>query len=281
MTHALLRRRPPDIAAAAVTRAREAGALVVCSDFDGTLAPIVATSDLARPLPAAVAALEWLTRAGAAAASPSVRVAIVTSRDTDDLARHLTVGPEALVIGCAGLERRRDGAAELDPEAERWLPALDEAARRLHGALDGGPLAGARIERKRCGVVLHTRGVHGEGIEGRAGELARAVADALGLRLVHGKRSYELRPPVDRDKATALDAVVAQAPPGAGVIAAGDDVPDVPMLRAAATMPGGIAVAVTDEETADIVVDAATDVVDGPWGWAEVLHHVVAALRPR
>ena len=56
---------PDRLAAALVQGAVAAGGLLVCTDFDGSLAPIVRRPDDARALPRAMAAVAWLTRRGA------------------------------------------------------------------------------------------------------------------------------------------------------------------------------------------------------------------------
>lgn len=274
---------PEALGASIAAAACEAGALVLCTDFDGTLAPLVAHPAQARALAPALASLRWLGRPGAAGDSPSVRAAVVTSRSCDDLLERIDgdAGAETVVVGCAGLEVHRRGATTIDPEAVPWLSALAAAAEELGRALGGGRVPGAWIERKGCGVVVHTRGVHRAGAFDEARQLAVEVGELTGLRVVAGKHAVELRPPVDRDKATGALGVAAAAPEGAVLCVAGDDLPDLAMLRVAATRPGGIAVAVADDETPEAVVDAATERVDGPRGWAAVLSATVRALESR
>lgn len=271
---------PQQLAHAVTDAALRAGGLLICTDFDGTLAPIVGEPRDAHPLPEAVVALEWLSRGGAAAADGGripVRLAVVTSRDAGDLAGRLPLGPEAQIVGCAGLERWVEGRSLIDPRALPYLEAIDAAGDDLAAAVSDGRLPGARLERKRCSAVLHTRGARREEVEPEAAALAHAVAARHGLRLIAAKRALELRPPVDGDKATAVMALRDGAP-GHLLCVAGDDLPDVPMLRTAAT-GGGIAVAVADVETPDVVLEAATATVEGPWGWAATLGALAENLR--
>jgi trehalose 6-phosphate phosphatase len=271
---------PQDLARTIATAALACGGLLLCTDFDGTLSPIVRDHQEAQPLPQAVEALAWLTRSGAGAgegARAPVRLAVVTSRDADDLVARLPLGPEAAVVGCAGLERWVDGRTVLDPAAAAFLPALEAAAEALARVVANGRLPGATVERKSCSAVLHIRAVAAASAEAEARELARATADRLGLRLVTGKRALELRPPLDTDKATAVIALHAQRA-GDLLCVAGDDLPDVPMLRVAAT-GGGIAVAVADRETPEVVLQSATVTVEGPWCWGETLSALVGYLR--
>lgn len=270
-----------DVAGRVVAATRAAGGLLLCTDYDGTLAPIAATPEEAHAVPAAVEALTWLSRAGAAAGTggfPRLRVAIVTSRSSADLVGRLRLGPEAVVIGSSGLERWTAGHVELDPEVVPWLPAITEATGLLATALAGDRVAGARLERKQCGVVIHIRGVHRESAEREAVALAREVGGRTGLRVLVGKRAVELRPPLDRDKGSAVRDLRRGAFRAAALCVAGDDLPDVPMLEIAAAVEPGLAVAVADVETPNAVLDAARLRVDGPWEWASALRELVQLL---
>ncbi|HEY6379932.1 MAG TPA: trehalose-phosphatase [Candidatus Dormibacteraeota bacterium] len=262
--------------------AQAAGALLLCTDYDGTLSPIAPTPESANPLATAVSALTWLSRSGAErgeGARVPVRVATITSRACAHLVDRLQLGPEAIIVGSAGLERWSRGHIDIDPEVVEWLPAIDEAAGRLATALAEGRAPGARLERKQCGVAIHTRGLHSAEAERDALLLAREVGEVTGLRVQPAKHALELRPPLDRDKGTALLDLRGGALARAAVCAAGDDFADIPMLEAAIAQPHSTAVAVVDVETPAAVIDVASAAVDGPWGWAEVLQSLVEELR--
>ncbi|HEY0408653.1 MAG TPA: trehalose-phosphatase, partial [Candidatus Dormibacteraeota bacterium] len=190
---------PDRLAAALVRGAVAAGGLLVCTDFDGSLAPIVRRPDDARALPRAMAAVAWFTRRGAregVGARCPVGLAVVTGRDSDDVARRLELGPEGVASGNHGLERWSARGLELEQGVEAWLPALASAAAELEAALERGRLPGARLERKRCAAVLHTRGMGSAAAEAEALELAREVASAWGLGVARGKRATEVRVPL-------------------------------------------------------------------------------------
>ncbi len=274
---------PDRLAAELVRGAVDAGGLLVCTDFDGSLAPIVQRPDQARALPRAMAAVAWLTRPGArdgVGARCPVGLAVVTGRDSDDAGRRLELGPEGVVSGNLGLERWSGGRLELEPGVEQWLPALAAAAAELEAALAAGRLPGARLERKRCSAVLHTRGLRSAAAEAEALELAMEVATACGLTVATGKRAAEVRVPVARDKGSAVSELRAAGWGAAALCAAGDDDGDIPMLRVArAAGPLGTAVAIADAEVPDQVIAAAAHTVDGPWAWAEALDLLVEGLR--
>ena len=253
---------------------RSAGALVLVTDYDGTIAPIAPTPDQAHAVPSATAALNRL------GATPGVRLAVITSRSCVDLARRLADDSRLLLIGSAGLERMEAGRLSVLPAVVPWLPAVGDASDRLAVALAEGAVPGARLERKQCGVVVHTRGLHRADADAQAEALGRSVAAITGLRVIVGKRAIELRPPLDIDKGDALAALMAKAPAGAAVVAAGDDLPDVPMLQLAARCPHGVGVGVADSETPEAVREAASVLLDGPWAWGDALAALAARLAP-
>jgi trehalose-phosphatase len=277
--------RPDRLAAELVRGAVGAGGLLVCTDFDGSLAPIVHRPEEARPLPRAAEAVAWLSRRGAreavGAACP-VGLAVVTGRDSDDVARRLHLGPEGVASGNLGLERWSGGRVELEDGVEPWLPALAAATGDLEMALGQDRLPGARLERKRCATVLHTRGLGTPGADAEAVRLAEEVAAAYGLAVTAGKRAAEVRVPLARDKGSATADIRAAGWEAAALCAAGDDGGDVPMLRVALEAgPHGTAVVIADAEAPDEVLEVAAHTVDSPWAWAEALELLVEGLRRR
>jgi trehalose-phosphatase len=190
------------------------------------------------------------------------------------------LGPEAVVSGNYGLERRRaDGESTVVAAAERWLPALQAATVDLERALHDGRCPGARLERKRCGVVVHTRGLERLDSAGCALELADEVASRWKLAVVPGKMVAEVRIPLRRTKADAVSDVRRGRWREAALCIAGDDLGDVPMLRLSEGMLHGIGVAVGDGETPPGLIEAADWRLSGPEAWAEALTEVVERLQ--
>jgi len=274
---------PERLADRIVETAVTAGGLVLCTDFDGSLAPIVEDPDTAREVPAAGAALAWLSRRGAAhgvGARCPTRAAVVTARDAEDAFARVSLGVEAVVVGNHGLDRLVRGRLSLAAAVVPWIPVLDAAQVALADALTVGRAPGARLERKRCNVVVHCRGVEWPGVEDAVAGLAAEVAARTGLWLTRGKMAVELRVPVHRNKATAVRALRRGPWLTAALCTAGDDHGDVGMLALAEAMPErGTAVAVIDAETPEVVVGAASWRIQGPLEWAATLELVVEGLR--
>ena len=187
----------------------------VFTDFDGTLAPIVASPDAAVPLDGVVPALEELARLVG-------RVAVISGRPVEFLQRFFTAAPVRL-SGLYGLQAVIDGERRDDPRAEDWRQAVDAV---VVDAATSGP-AGMHVESKGLSVTLHYR-EHPEAAEAVA-VWAGAQAERSGLELRSARMSVELHPPVDTDKG----AVVTQLAEGLDAVCfLGDDVGDLPAFAA-------------------------------------------------
>ena len=273
---------PESLAGMVADAALRCGALLLCTDFDGSIAPIRSRPGEVNALPGAERALAWLSRRGASAgrgARCATRVAVITARDSEDISTRIMLGPEAVISGNYGLESWRNGEVTVVPEAARWLPALEAAAVDLDGALHEGRCAGARLERKRCGVVLHTRGVERPGLEECALTLAHDVAARWQLAVVPGKQVAEIHLPVRRNKADAVRDLRRGRWRDAALCIAGDDVGDVPMLALASQTDGAVSLAVGDGDTPPAVLEAARWRLPGPEAWAAALSELVERLR--
>jgi trehalose 6-phosphate phosphatase len=258
------RMRPDEVIAE--LRPRLDGALIA-TDFDGTLAPIVADPEDSRPVAGAVEVLAALAEAGA-------HVGVVTGRDAATVLRlgGLQAVPGLVVEGLYGLEQWRGGELRT-PETP--VP-MAELSRRLPELLATERAAdGVWIEDKRLSLVLHTRpAADPEAEHARLRGPAEHLARELGLHVHPGRNVLEFRLP-GYDKGGAVRRLVECTEPRA-VLYAGDDVGDLPAfaaidaLRQDGTPAWGVA-ATSDEAPAELI-GAADVTVDGPAG-------VVALLR--
>ncbi len=186
-------------------------------DFDGTLAPIVATPDKARINGAVASRLRRLARL--------VPVAIVTGRAVADVRSRLEFEPH-FIVGNHGAE---DG---LDREAsECRARSLDALRSQLAGQADAIRIAGIRVEDKGQSIALHYRLAtdRAAAVE----RIRRLLADAgPGVRVFAGKMVENAVAADAADKAQAVIALVARS--GADrAFFAGDDVNDEPVFAAA------------------------------------------------
>ncbi len=202
--------------AAVVRTARRvawADRLLVATDFDGTLAPLVDDPAAARALPEALDALHAL------AALPRTSVAVVSGRSLKDLrallgdtgSLHLigSHGAEASGGGPPGVEVGGDGspgavrprAASLAPDAARALTALTTA---LTVMVDTFPTI--RLEPKPAGVAVHFRGADPVQAQRARAAIEEGIGTAPGVNMLHGKQVLELTV-VRTDKGSALAAL--------------------------------------------------------------------------
>src|SRR5690348_2481334 len=90
---------PEQLAELIAREARRHQGLLLCTDFDGSIAPLRTHPDEARALPAAERALTWMSRRGATSGRDArcpTRVAVISARDSDDVAGRVVLGPEAV-----------------------------------------------------------------------------------------------------------------------------------------------------------------------------------------
>jgi trehalose 6-phosphate phosphatase len=245
---------------------------LIATDFDGTLAPIVADPRAARALPAAVPALRRL--------APAVgTLAVITGRPAADAVAYggLDAVPGLIVLGHYGWQRWQDGTLT-GPDS----PAAVQAARQALPGLLGqaGAPDGTWIEDKGHALAVHTR---------RAADPEAALrllrgplddlAARLGLAVEPGRMVIELRPP-GMDKGTALTGLVTERDAGS-VMFCGDDLGDLPAFAAVRALRAegtpGCAVASASPETPQVAA-VADLVVHGPEGTVALLLAIAAEL---
>ncbi|HSU70823.1 MAG TPA: trehalose-phosphatase [Micrococcaceae bacterium] len=206
---------PADLAAA-VGRACRTEHLLVAMDFDGTLSPLVARAEDARPLPAAAAAF------AAVAGLPRTTTALISGRALASLRAVASPPAGTLMIGSHGAEVWLGHGAPplmLDEHATHLLAQVTGIVQDLVAAYPGTVL-----EKKPAGVVLHTR-LAEDDVAAAAVEEAHRKLDGLdGAHVSEGKRVLEVSV-VRADKGQGLRQL--QEVSGAtAVIFAGDDVTD-------------------------------------------------------
>lgn len=208
--------------------AKDPGTSGLVLDFDGVLSPIVDDPTKSK-MPDRVEAV--LTRLAGALGL----LAVISGRPVDFLAERVRV-PGLPLLGSYGIEQIRDGERWIDPNAEKWLGPVRDASRALKDLLASSP--GVRVEEKSVSVAVHWRQAPDWDIA--AAQVRRVtahVAAETGLWVEPGKLVEELRPPVDMDKGSAVRTLLAGRTLKT-VAYAGDDLGDIPALRAARNAGG-------------------------------------------
>lgn len=187
--------------------------LLVASDYDGTLSPIVTDPMAARPVRESTAALRSMANL------PDTPVAVISGRSLRDLAALSRLPEEVHLVGSHGSEFDVGFAEGLDPEVRGRLGRLVAGFQAIVDDIDG-----ARLERKPASAALHYREVdparHDE-VLARAQDLAEDIGDVF---TKSGKMVIEYVV-VEHDKGSALDQLRHQLSAEA-VLFVGDDVTD-------------------------------------------------------
>ncbi len=235
---------------------------LVATDFDGTLAPIVADPAASRPIDGAVEVLGELAARGH-------EVAVVSGRPLSFLREHL---PEQLtLVGLYGLEVRRHGEPVEHPEAHAWRDTLRDVVGRIER---DGP-DGMLVEPKGLSITLHYR--TRPDLAEQVAAVAEDAAASSGLEVRSARSSVELHPPIDEDKGSALRRL-AEGTSGT-VLYLGDDVGDLPAFDAldelAAAGRTVCKVGVRSDELSPVLRDRADVMVDGPAGSLALLRSLL------
>jgi trehalose 6-phosphate phosphatase len=253
---------------------REPARALIATDFDGTLAPIVADPREARADPAAVAGLRRL-------AGVVGTLAVITGRPAEEA---VELGgfegvPGLIVLGHYGLERWQEGAVT----APAPPPGVAAARERLPQLLaDTSAPEGVRIEDKGSALAVHARRAADPAgaLAGLKEPLAGLAAD-VGLVVEPGRLVIELRAP-GMDKGAALTTLVAERKAGP-VLFAGDDLGDLAAFTAVRALREdghpGVTVCSASGEVSELAAEADL-VVDGPGGVAALLSWLARSLAP-
>jgi len=248
----------------------------LATDIDGTLSPIVDTPDAAAVTP--------LCRRYLGEIAQRVEVVAAISGRAPEVARRM-VGLEGLVyVGNHGLSWWKQGREETLAEAAPYEAMIQEAKRKLAAHFH---LPGVLLEDKGPILAFHYR-MCADAQTARAAIMeALAPWEAQGLRVRPGRRVFELGPPLDVHKGTALVHLM-ETYRLAGVLYLGDDLTDVDAFRVLRrwrqdARVKGAAVAVANSEAGQEITKEADYWVDGvpgvEWLLGEIAS-VVGGKRP-
>lgn len=256
--------------AAAILSTRPSG---LCSDFDGTLSRIVPSADQAQIEPPIREVLALLAR-------QLDVVAIITGRSIEDVRRR--VGLDDLVyIGNHGLERWESGIYQVDSKALAYVSRFQAIAGELANRFSSPAV---EVELKALSLSVHyRRAADPQEIECQLLAALEPLARQHGLRLTRGRMVIELRPPIDRDKGTALADLIERRGLKA-VVFLGDDRTDLDAMRRLATLRArglaqGLSIGVRSEEAPLELAEIADALVDGVDGVAAFLQRLSRLLE--
>ncbi|APX32303.1 trehalose-phosphatase [Brachybacterium sp. P6-10-X1] len=198
--------------------------ILVASDFDGVLAPIVADRDAVHPDPAALAALRDLSE------MPGVATALISGRALGDLDSHARMPSSVVLVGSHGAEvgalppwmqaEVLDSAAlSMTPEKDELLASITENLRQIARAHPG-----VEVETKPSAAVLHTRNARGRGGHNATESALEYAVTLPEVTVTPGKEVVEFSV-VHTSKGTAIE-TLARASAADAWLYLGDDVTD-------------------------------------------------------
>ncbi|HVW08107.1 MAG TPA: trehalose-phosphatase [Bryobacteraceae bacterium] len=199
------------------------GRILIASDFDGTLSPLVDKPADANLASAALTAVESVL------ACSRLTLAVITGRRLADIERRLP--PGVIFSGNHGLEIRGGGLRFEHDAAWHLRPVIAKSCEALEAAT--APWPAAWVEDKELTATLHFRKVAPEYRE----TLLYAARRALGafgpkISMRAGRDALEIRPRVPWNKGSALEYIYREAGPFESCICLGDDRTDESMFRA-------------------------------------------------
>nr|WP_245354838.1 bifunctional alpha,alpha-trehalose-phosphate synthase (UDP-forming)/trehalose-phosphatase [Brachybacterium sacelli] len=214
---------PEDLDASLRTFARTPR-ILIATDFDGVLAPIVADRDAVAPDPTALATLRELSE------MPGVAVALISGRALGDLDSHARMPSSVVLVGSHGAEvgalppwmqaEVLDSAAlSMTPEKDELLASITENLRRIARAHPG-----VEVELKPSAAVLHTRNARGRGSHNATESALEYAVTLPEVTVTPGKEVVEFSV-VHTSKGAAIE-TLARASAADAWLYLGDDVTD-------------------------------------------------------
>lgn len=176
--------------------------ILLLSDFDGTLAPIVSRPELAY-LPAQTkAVLQRIIQ------RQKYAVGVISGRALDDLKARVKL-QGIVYAGNYGLEVEDPFLKLVPPAAEASKPLLNDIAQQLSRGLEA--FEGILVENKGMSLSVHYRLVNEEQTENVRDIFQRITGPALtggDIQVSAGKKVYEITPAVSWHKGKMIDLLV-------------------------------------------------------------------------
>ncbi len=179
-------------------RARQANWLALFADFDGTLAPICPRPDEVRMLAKVRRLLSQIEQSG-------TTVAIVSGRKIQDVRRRVGLR-NVWYVGAHGFSLRSPGGRTVlftTPAERHRIRRLEVALRRK---LKGVP--GIEVESKTATVAVHYRRASPGQRDTARAVLWGLVRKTSGVKLLEGKKVWEILPDRQVDKWTAVRSIL-------------------------------------------------------------------------
>ena len=180
---------------------RAAPHLLLLSDYDGTLTPIVSRPE------EAILSPEVREKLCALAQKSTSSVGIISGRSLSELKSMVAI-EGIYYAGNHGLEIEGPGLKFVSQPAELARATIKDLARQLSAALDS--IAGVIVEDKGLSLSVHYRLVKKSEENLVAETFQQVISPSLNegkVRVSSGKKVWEVRPPIDWHKGKAVAAI--------------------------------------------------------------------------
>jgi len=162
-------------------------------DYDGTLTPIVERPELA--------VISEKMRETVTSLSKKFTTAIVSGRMREDVKNLAKI--EGIVYGGShGFDIQGVGVSMIQPQAKETIPIVDKVTQGLKENV--GKIEGVIIEEKKFSVAVHYRLAADAELAGIQEVVENTVKENPSLRLMHGKKVFEILPAIDWNKGKAV-----------------------------------------------------------------------------
>lgn len=222
-------------------------------DYDGTLTPIVDKPSMAALSPEMKETLRALNE--------KFQVAIVSGRAREDVENLVDI-KKLLYAGNHGFDIKGQNLELVMPKAKKFIPLIKKITKELDSKLSS--INGIIIEKKKFSAAVHYRMVNEEKLPLIRKEVDAILSRETSLRLMEGKKVFELLPEIDWDKGKALMWIMKALKiswRNHNVIYIGDDTTDENAFRILRTRGAGILVSSTSKASfADFFVNSIDEV---------------------
>ena len=233
-------------------------------DYDGTLTPIVSRPELA----VISSQMQDVVRK----LSQKYTTAIVSGRMREDVEK--LVGIQGLIYaGSHGFDIKGRGVSMVQPQAEETIPLISKITEKLKKELSN--LKGLIIEEKKFSVAVHYRLAREKSVPGIKTLVGEIIEENKTLRLMKGKKVFEILPAIDWNKGKAVKWVMNALGMNweyFSVVYIGDDTTDEDAFRVVSTR--GTSILVSDKPKAS----AADFVLSSPKQVKELFERVLTTI---
>jgi len=181
---------------------RGASHIILLSDYDGTLTPIVGRPEQAILSPDVGEKLRFLAQ------KPAFSVGIISGRSLSEV-KSLVGIAEIYYAGNHGLEIEGPGLRFIHPAAKKAQPQIQYLLQQLSARL--AAIDGVFVEDKGLSLSVHYRLVRESEEEIVAQIFHQITSPQLSegkVRVTSGKKVWEVRPPIDWHKGKAVETII-------------------------------------------------------------------------